>query len=126
MSPEVISRVVRDYFSATRAMDQQAWVNTFATDAVSYDPVGGPRIDGHEGLAAFFQSILGAFKEVGLTADQIFIAGDCAAVKWTGRGVSKQGNKVHFEGIDVFEINEQGKIQNLRAYWNPAEMMAQL
>lgn len=126
MSPEVISTVVRNFFSATRAMDQQAWVNTFATDAVSYDPVGGPRIEGHEGLAAFFQSIVGAFKDVGLTEDQIFIAGNCAAVKWTGRGVSNQGNKVHFEGIDVFEINEHGKIQNLRAYWNPAEMMGQL
>lgn len=126
MSPEVISKVVRDYFSAVRAMDQQAWVNTFATDAFSYDPVGGPKIEGHADLATFFQSIVGEFKEIGLTADQVFIAGNCAAVKWTGRGVSKQGNKVHFGGIDVFEVNEQGKIQNLHAYWNPAEMMAQL
>ncbi len=126
MSPEVISKVVRDYFAATRSMDERAWVNTFAADAVSYDPVGGPRIEGHQGLAVFFQSIMGAFKEVGLREEQIFIAGNGAAVKWTGRGVSQQGNKVHFEGIDVFEVNEQGKIQNLRAYWNPAEMMAQL
>ena len=126
MSPEVISQTVRSYFAATRSMDEQAWVNTFAVDAVSYDPVGGPRIEGHQGLAAFFQSIVGAFKEVGLHEEQIFIAGNGAAVKWTGRGVSRQGNKVHFEGIDVFEVNEQGKIQNLHAYWNPAEMMAQL
>jgi|SRR6185503_1905886 steroid delta-isomerase len=126
MSPEVISQTVRDYFEATRSMDEQAWVNTFAADAVSYDPVGGPRIEGHQGLATFFQSIVGAFKEVGLHEEQIFIAGNGAAVKWTGRGVSRQGNKVRFEGIDVFEINEQGKIQNLHAYWNPAEMMAQL
>ena len=25
-----------------------------------------------------------------------------------------------------FEINEAGKIQNVRAYWNPATLMAQL
>jgi steroid delta-isomerase len=126
MSPEIISITVKEYFAALRAMDERAWVNTFAGDAVSYDPVGTPAIEGHEKLAEFFQTITAAFKEVGLTEDDVFIAGNGAAVKWTGRGTSNEGKKVHFEGIDVFEMNEAGKIQSLRAYWNPAEMVAQL
>ncbi len=126
MSPEIIADVVRTYFEALRTGNEQAWVNTFAEDAVSHDPVGAKPIRGHQSLQEFFQSIVNAFKEVSLTEDQIFIAGDGAAVKWTGRGISKQGRKVHFEGIDVFEINEEGRIQTLYAYWNPAEMMAQL
>ena len=126
MSPEIISQVIKNYFAAIRAMNQNAWVNTFAEDAVSYDPVGAPAIEGHQSLGEFFQSITAAFKEVGLTEDQVFVAGNQAAVKWTGTGISKQGNKVRFEGIDVFTINEAGKIQNLHAYWNPAEMVAQL
>ena len=126
MSPEVVSRAVRAYFEALRAMDQQAWVNTFAQDAISHDPVGALPMQGHEKLGEFFESITAAFKEVGLTEDQIFVAGTGAAVKWTGRGISKEGRKVHFEGIDVFEINESGKIQTLHAYWNPAEMLGQL
>jgi steroid delta-isomerase len=126
MSPEVVSKAVKAYFAALRAMDQQAWVNTFAADAVSYDPVGGPPIEGHQQLGEFFQAILAAFKEAGLTEDQVFVAGNSAAVKWTGRGISKQDRKVQFEGIDVFEVNEAGKIQSVHAYWNPAEMVAQL
>lgn len=126
MSPEVIARAVKEYFAALRAMDQQAWVNTFAEDGVSYDPVGAPAINGHQKLAEFFQTITAAFKEVGLTEDQVFIAGNSAAVKWTGRGTSKQGRAVHFEGIDVLTVNEAGKIETLYAYWNPAEMVAQL
>lgn len=126
MSPENVSQTVKDYFAALRAMDEKAWVNTFAEDAVSHDPVNAPPIVGHQKLAEFFQSVTAAFKEVGLTEDQVFIAGNSAAVKWTGRGISKQGRKVHFEGIDVIEVNDAGKIQTLRAYWNPAEMMAQL
>jgi len=74
MSPEVVSKAVKAYFAAIRAMDQ----------------------------------------------------GNGAAVRWSGRGLSRQGRKVHFEGIDVFEVNEAGKIQTLHAYWNPAEMVAQL
>jgi steroid delta-isomerase len=126
MSPEVISRTVKAYFAALRAMDQQAWVNTFAEDGVSHDPVGAPAINGHQKLGEFFQTITAAFKEVGLTEDCVFIAGNTAAVKWTGRGTSKQGRAVHFEGIDVLTINEAGKIETLHAYWNPAEMVAQL
>ena len=126
MSPEIVSQAVAAYFAAIRAMDQQAWVNTFAEGAVSHDPVDAPAIHGHDKLAEFFQKITGAFKEVGLTEDEVFIAGKFAAAKWTGRGISHGGNKVHFEGIDVFEVNEAGKIQTLHAYWNPAEMMAQL
>ena len=126
MSPEVVARTVKAYFAALRAMDQQAWVNTFAENAVSYDPVGAPAINGHQKLGEFFQTITAAFKEVGLTEDQVFIAGNSAAVKWTGTGTSKQGRAVRFEGIDVIVINEAGKIESLHAYWNPAEMVAQL
>ncbi len=126
MSPEVVSKAIKAYFAALRAMDQQAWVNTFADDAIDYDPVGAPVIEGHQKLGEFFQTITAAFKEVGLTEDQVFIAGNGAAVKWTGRGISKQGRKVQFEGIDVFTVNEAGTIQTLHAYWNPAEMVAQL
>ena len=126
MPPEIISVAIKAYFAALRAMDERAWVNTFAEDAVTYDPVGAPPTRGHQRLAEFFQTITAAFKEVGLTEDQIFIAGNGAAVKWTGRGTSQAGRKVQFEGIDVFEINEAGKIQTLHAYWNPAEMVAQL
>jgi steroid delta-isomerase len=126
MSPEIISKAIKTYFKALRDMDQQAWVNTFAADAISYDPVGALPTKGHEKLGEFFQTITAAFKEVGLTEDQVFIAGNGAAVKWTGRGVSKEGRKVRFEGIDVFEVNDAGKIQTLHAYWNPAEMVGQL
>lgn len=126
MSPEIVSQVIKNYFAAIRAMNQNAWVNTFAEDAISYDPVGAPAIEGHGKLGEFFQSITAAFKEVGLTEDDVFVAGNEAAVKWTGTGISKQGNKVRFAGIDVFTINDAGKIQTLHAYWNPAEMVSQL
>ena len=126
MSADVFARTIKEYFAALRAMDEKAWVNTFAADAVSYDPVGTPAMEGHQKLAEFFQTITAAFKEVGLSENDVFIADNSAAVKWTGRGTSQAGKIVKFEGIDVFEFNEAGKIQTLRAYWNPAEMVAQL
>ena len=111
MSTEAIPIAVAEYFAATRAMDMEAWVATSAEDAVSHDPVGGPAIEGHEGLRQFFQGVTEGFELAGLTEDHVFVAGNGAAVRWTGHGVGKNGREVSFEGIDVFEVNEEGKIK---------------
>jgi steroid delta-isomerase len=126
LSPCVVRRVIADYFAATRSMDQEAWVGTFAADAVSHDPVGAPPTVGHEGLRRFFQGIVAAFHTVGVTEDRVFVNGNRVAVKWTGRGVGKNGRAVTFEGIDVFEVNDLGKIQQMWGYWDPAALMSQL
>lgn len=126
MSKEVIEKTVRDYFAAIRAMDADAWVATFAEDAISHDPVGSPPMRGHAELRRFFEGIASAFNKVGLTENHVFVCGDGAAVKWTGRGVGKNGREVTFEGIDVFQVNVQGKIQTVWAYWDLAALMTQL
>ena len=126
VDPERISRTVRAYFLAIRAMDADAVANTFAEDGTTYDPVGTPGITGRAAIREFLQSICKNFKTVGLNEDSIFVAGNGAAVKWTGHGTSSNGKEVKFEGVDVFEVNDDGKIQTVRAFWNPAEMIAQL
>ena len=121
-----ISSVVSAYFLAIRAMDADAFASTFAEDGTTFDPVGAPGITGRAAIREFLQALCKNFETVGLTEDHVFIAGNGAAVKWSGRGVSSSGKVVKFEGVDVFDVNEDGKIQTLRAYWNPAEMIAQL
>jgi steroid delta-isomerase len=125
MSPETIKQVIVDYFAATRAMDLEAWLATFADDAISYEPETSP-LASYAALSQFFQNIAGLFEQVGLTEEDIFITGNQAAVKWKGQGVGKNGKAVIFEGIDIFEVNNAGKIQKMWGYWNPAAMMAQL
>lgn len=126
VSADKISRAVRTYFLAIRAMDADAFANAFAEDGMTFNPVGSPAITGRNALREFFQSICNNFKSIALDEDFIFVAGNGAAVKWTGRGMSTNDREVKFEGIDVFDINEDGKIQTVRAYWNPAEMLTQL
>lgn len=126
VSPDRVSRAVRAYFLAIRAMDPQAFANTFAEDGTTSDPMGAPPITGRAGIREFFESICKNFKSVSLDEDSIFVAGNGAAVKWSGKGTSIKGQEVKFEGIDVFEVNAEGKIQNVWAYWNPQEMIAQL
>lgn len=127
LSPEKIQATIDQYFAATRSTNKAAeMVACFALDTISYDPADGPALEGHAGLLQGFQQIGTFFTEIELAADFTTINGNEAAVKWSGRGTGKNGVAVTFEGIDLFEFNAAGQIQTLRAYWNPAPIIAQL
>ena len=126
MTPETIHTVVARYFTAIGHMDADAWVACFAERATSYEPAASAPLQGQAALRQFFLGVVGAFRSIGLTEDHLFLTGNRAAVKFTGRGVGKNGRAVVFEGIDVFEIDESGKIRRMWGYWDPAAMMARL
>ncbi|MDB9373145.1 nuclear transport factor 2 family protein [Nodularia sphaerocarpa] len=126
MSQEPIETIVSAYFANIAAMNPEGWVDNFAKDAISYDPVGEPPAKVHEGYREFIGQLQAFFDKLEPTTEHIFVGGNEAAVKWTMHGVSKKGKSVTFEGITIFEINAAGKIQTTRAYWNPAVMVAQL
>lgn len=126
MSKEAIEAIVSAYFAQMGTMNPEGWLDYFAEDAISYDPVGHPPTKIHEGFREFFGQLQGVFEKLEPTTEYICVAENEAAVKWTIQGKSKSGKSVTFEGITIFEFNEAGKIQTTRAYWNPALMIAQL
>jgi steroid delta-isomerase len=79
---------------------------------------------GHEALRQFLTQINSGFDSLGLTEDNVFINGHSAAVKWTGKGLGRNGKSVTFEGVDVIKCNDSGKIISVHAYWDPAPIMA--
>ncbi|MEO1377838.1 MAG: nuclear transport factor 2 family protein [Cyanobacteria bacterium J06635_10] len=126
MSPEEIESIVNSYLANISAMNAEGWVENFAEDALSYDPVGEPPTLIHEGFQEFIGQLKAVFTKLEATKEHLFIAGGEAALKWTMQGVSKTQKVVTFEGITIFEINDAGKIQTTRAYWDPKMMIAQL
>ena len=126
MTSENVPAVVARYFSAIGEMDPDAWAACFAEQGTSYEPGSPTPLQGHAALRQFLAGVLGAFEKITMTQDHVYQSGNRVAVKFTGRGTGKNGRKVVFEGIHVFEINQEGKIQTMWGYWNPAAMMAQL
>jgi steroid Delta-isomerase len=122
-----IERTIHDYFAATRAMDREAWVRCFAPDGCTIDPVGTEPARGHAALGRFFDSIVGLAETIGLMEQRVFVCGDQAAVSWIGRGTGrKNGRPFVFEGVDVLFFDAHGRIREIHAYWDPAQLMAQL
>ncbi len=126
MTSENIPTVVARYFTAIGEKNPDAWIACFTEEGTSYEPGAPAPLRGHVALRQFLVAVLGAFEKIAMTEDHVFQSGNRVAVKFTGRGTGKNGRHVTFEGIDVFEINENGKIQTLWGYWNPAALMAQL
>ncbi len=124
MSPETINKAINDYFAAISSLDCEAWIATFAADAVSHEPAG--ILEGHDALRAFFNGVAAGFETIEMKPDQIFVVGKEAGVKWSANGVGKSGRPAKFEGVDFFAINDEGKIQTVKGFWDPAVMMAQL
>ena len=69
MSTVTVQQVVASFFAARRDMDVEAWLSTFAENAVSYDPVGAKPLQGHSDLRQFMQRLMDTFKSFGLTED---------------------------------------------------------
>lgn len=126
MSAQQLPQAVQDYFAAIKAGDAVAFAASFAEDAVQEDPVGTPLNTGHAAIRAFFEGITAAFNAVELVPDEIFINGPSLAIKWTGHGTAKNNKQATFAGIDVIDLNNAGKIQHLRAFWDPGALMAQI
>ncbi len=126
MAAQIIPAVVAQYFAAIRRMDPDAWVACYTEQATSYEPGAPAPLHGHAALRQFLAGVLAAFQAIDLTEDHVFLSGNRVAVKFTGRGTGKNGRTVVFEGIDAFEISQEGRIQTMWGYWNPAAMMAQL
>ncbi len=126
MASQPLPPAVSQYFSAITRMDPDAWTACFTEHATSYEPGAVTPLQGHAALRQFLVGVLEAFSQLELATDHVFTSGNRAAVKFTGHGTGKNGRKVTFEGIDVFEIDGGGKIQVMWGYWDPAAMMAQL
>jgi ketosteroid isomerase-like protein len=126
MATENIEQVVHLYFAAICAMDPDLWLAAFAEDAVSHDPVGTPPRVGHAALRQAMQELCDAVEQVGRYADHVFVAGNGAAIKWTGRCIGRNGRAVTFAGIDIMTVDAAGKIQTVMTYWDPQAMRAEL
>jgi steroid delta-isomerase len=117
-------KTVAEYFAAIRALDVDRFVSTFAPDGVTHDPVGTPPHAGHAGIRPFFSGITAAFTSLNLAEEYFFLNGNSAAVKWNGHAVARTGKTIDFEGIDVLDCNDEGKIVMVRAFWDAGAVMA--
>lgn len=110
-----IETLIRRHFAAACALDEEAWVATFAPDAVRVDP-DQPPAAGHHQLRRFFQGLAAAYERVDIRPGEVLVTGRRVLVRWSGRAGRHDGGEVELEGTDVFEVDTDGLIAALWAY----------
>jgi steroid Delta-isomerase len=117
---------LQEYMEALRSMETERWVGQYDENGTAEDPVGGPVIKGRENLTAFFNGVKKNVKLLDLKPELIIIAPPEAAIRWKTRGVMQSGQEAFFNGISLYKFADDGKLLQMRAFWDPREMAQQL
>ena len=117
VSKQTVQAAINTYVAGVESMDVERAFNAFAPDGAMHYP-GAGRLQG-DALREFGQHFFGALTNASLSMEQPFIVDNRAAATFTLRITAKNGRSVTAEGIDVFEISDDGKVQNVWAYYDP-------
>ncbi len=117
---------VTAYFEALNAIDREAFLACFAEDAVAQDPYGAATFEGRDGLNKFFDGMERTWREFQMAPQAFYVSGDRVAAPWKTTAVAGNGKQATFEGVNVFTLDDSGKIRALEAYWDIKAMIGQI
>ncbi len=106
-------KTVEKYVEAFANSDMGIIREIYADNARVEDPVGSPVHEGMEAVCAFYEGALASGAKLALTGKPC-CAGNAVAFSFQ---VKMPGMTLDI--IDVFEFDELGKINNMKAYWGP-------
>ena len=126
LTPEQIKAIVTDMFNKFAAFDAQGTTDAFAANGTIEDPVGSTPIQGSAAILAYQQSFPTILDEIRIQSFDVTVCGHEAAVKWRLRFKTKTGNVFFVDGIGIINVNEDGKIQSDRNFFDLAYFQSQL
>src|SRR5215510_3652053 len=125
-TPEQIEAIVTDVFNKFAAFDAQGTAALYAPDGTIEDPVGSPPVQGTQAIIAYLETFPTILNEIRIQSFGVTVCGQEAAIKWRLRFKTKTGNVFFVDGIGIFKINEDGKVQSDREYFDQAYFLSQL
>jgi steroid delta-isomerase len=121
--PEEVQKVVDAYVDSYRRNDRQACIDLFAADAVWHDPVGEPPHVGHDGVGAFWDQARTMADSIELVPSDVIVCANQAAMVFeihvtlpAPEGAAP--TTLVMDAVEVFVLDDSGKISELRAYWD--------
>jgi steroid Delta-isomerase len=118
---------IQNYFDVASALNGDTYAAQYTPDGVLYDPVGTPAFRGHKAISEWVSSFRPVFQSFGFEVlKTIVVSPTEAAAHWRGEGVTQDGRPVAFEGIGFFRFNDEGKLREVREYWDQASVFAQI
>lgn len=106
-----------------QARDREGWLGLFADGAVVQDPVGVSFLDesgeghkGREAIGAFWDNVI-ATNPVRMDIISSHAGGNEVANYLTITTTFPDGSSVGGEMVAIYKVDDTGKVQSLRAFW---------
>ena len=122
-TPEQVKAVAEAYVAASNANDKPTDLAQFTADAVWYDPVGQPAHVGHEGIGAFYDQTRELADKVEMKLRDVIVCGPEAAMILEIHVTIGDGGMV-MDCVETLEVNDDGKIAGMKAYWDMSRARA--
>jgi len=119
LSPEQIRAIIESYIHVNNTLDTEGFVNLFAKDAAFYYVAETSPIIGEAAARQIAEQSIIPFREMHVTINRLFFVANGAAMFYTAQMTTQSGQSITSDGIDVFELNEEGKIQSIRFFLDP-------
>lgn len=120
-TPEQMTTAVETYAKCFANADKDAWLALFSDDCETIDPYPSPVNEGHEGIGGFWDRSFAMGSNFEFNVGTVVTAGDRVAMPFT-LSMEAGGARYEFDGVDVFEFAEDGRIKKLTAYWDPTKV----
>jgi len=117
MTEPTTATVIERFSEAFNRQDADA-VGALLTDDTVFEDTSpapdGQRIEGKEAVVAFWRSWFARNPGARFEAEEMFVSGDRAAVRWVYRKI-RNGVPWHLRGVDLFTVRD-GKVAAKLAY----------
>ena len=113
---EQIQAAVEGYVQSFVSADKDRFLGVLAPNVVQEDPVGSTPNRGHEGLERFWESLWSKVSKIEFDAREIYPAGSEGALVFTIVQHTRAGGRVTIDGVDTFQVDDQGRIAGIRGY----------
>lgn len=109
---------IEAYVDAWTRNDRAALLNLFAEDAVWIDPVGTPPYEGRAKIGEFWDSAHAGDATLTPQVKRIVVCGKEAILLFRMVVRNPQGSGMGLDVCDQMTVDEEGKIQLAKAYWD--------
>ncbi len=117
---EQVRQAVTSYVEAWNVgvAARPAFMALFTADARHEDPVGSPPNLGRDAIGAFFDAIVSTSERMNLQVRELYVTAGEAALVFRVMRQLESGRVETLNGVDVFRIDDDGRIVSLKAYVN--------
>ena len=118
IDPAVMQNIAETYLKCVTAQDVEGVCALYADEAIVEDPIGTEAYVGIDAIRGFYETALKNNKFVCELSGPVRCAASSLAFPFLLTVPRVRTNNI----IDVFDLNENGKVIAMKAYWGPANI----